>query len=233
MEKQVRIIKYLSLIAGICAVILIGHASPVFAATEFMTSWQTKTYTPDWYMGKAFPTYQSFITVTFELIENGKAVDLSKTIVRWYVDDKLFKNEMNGLGIKKLVVYNQKYGGDVTSIKISLPSYKGSVLEKTIDIPVKDPEVVIDVPFFQKKISTGENTLFAWPFYFNALTVNSLGLQWRAAGGTNQAGKLGEPFRLTVGKGTESGVKYEIGATIGNLQKTSESAVKNVLMETL
>lgn len=210
-----------------------SFATHAHADTDFMTSWQAKTYIPQWYIGKAFPTYQSFITVGFELIENGKIVDLSKTVVRWYVDDVLFKNEDNGLGIKKVTVYNQKYGGDVSSIKISLPSYKGGILEKTIDIPIKNPEVVIDAPFFQKKVSKGASDLFAWPFYFNAASSSMLSLRWSAEGGDAQAGKVGDPFKLTVDRDVEPGTKYTIGATIGNLKKTAEGAAQEMIIETL
>ncbi len=228
-----RITTYVGLFIGIFAAAFVGRVSSARAATDFMTSWQAKTYVPAWYIGKAMPAYQSFITVGFELIDDGKIADLSKTIVRWYIDDKLFKNEDNGVGIKKVTVYNQKYGGDVTSIKISIPNYKGVPLERSIDIPVKDQEVVIDVPFFDKRIPKGDDAMFAWPFFFNAPTMDMLGLQWNTPGSeAKQAGNILEPLILTVGRDIPQGTQYEVGATIGNLRKNSESATKSVIVET-
>lgn len=230
MARYKKTIKYLCL----AATVMVGvgsSAAHVHAAVEFMTSWQAKTYTPEWYGGRAFPTYQSFITVGFELIENGKIADLSKTAVRWYVDDAMLKNEGNGLGIKKVAVYNQKYGGDVSSVKISIPSYKGGALEKTIDVPIKNSEVVIDIPFFGKRLPKGENLIFAWPFYFNTLSRDMIGLQWSAEGGASQLGRLGEAFRLNVEKDTPSGMKYTIKAVIGSLKRAEESAIQSEIME--
>lgn len=233
MKKRIRITIYAGLFMGICAAVFIGKISSARAATDFMTSWQTKTYVPAWYEGKAFPAYQSFITVGFELIEDGKIVNLSKTPVRWYVDDQLFKNEDNGLGIKKVTIYNQKYGGDVTSIKISIPNYKGGALEKVIDIPIKNQEVVVDAPFFDKKIPKGEDTIFAWPFFFNTVASNMMALQWNVGGETKQTSNIGEPLTVTVGRDIPTGTQYEIGAAVGNLRKNSESATKSVILETL
>lgn len=203
------------------------------AATEFMTNWEAKTYTPEWYTGKAFPTFQSFITVGFELIENGKIADLSKTGVRWYVDDVLYKNEINGLGIKNFTIYNQKYGGDTTSIKIVIPSYKGAVLEKTIAIPVKNPEVVIDAPFFEKRATRQAHDLFAWPFYFNAASKDLLNIEWRAEGGAAQAAKVGDAFKLSIDRDVEEGTRYKIEAFIKNQRKTTEEARASMIIETL
>lgn len=204
------------------------------AATDFMTSWQTKTYTPDWYIGKALPTYQSFINVTFELIEDGKPADLSKTIVRWYVGDVLYKNELNGLGIKNITVYNQKYGGDVTDIKISLPEYKTGVLEKTISIPIKDPEVVIDVPFFEKRVPKGENKIFAWPFFFNTLVAGNLNLQWTVDGIGVTAQRASAPLLLfTVGNDIQTGGQSRIGVMVTNQRKNDETTQKEALVEIL
>ena len=92
---KVRTIRYGFLLIGAMFAGMLGSVVPAHAETEFMTSWQTKTYAPAWYEGKVFPTYQSFVMVGFELVENGKIVDLSRTVVRWYVDGKLLKNEAN------------------------------------------------------------------------------------------------------------------------------------------
>ena len=209
----------------------VGHAN---AAADFMTSWQTKTYVPAWFEGKIFPTFQSVITVGFELVDNGKIVDLSKTPVRWYVDGKLFKNEDSGLGIKQIAIFNNKYGGDVLSIKITIPDYKGGSLEKLFDIPIKNPEVVIDVPYFQKKVSKGDNTIYAWPFFFNTLTSNNLNLQWTVDGMNLAMQKASIPLLLVpVGNDIQSGSRSTIEATIVNQQKAIENIQNKVFVEVL
>lgn len=228
---KVRTIRYRALLLGAMLVVL-GSVIPVQAETEFMTSWQTKTYAPAWYEGKIFPTYQSFVTAGFELIENGKVIDLSKTVVRWYVDGKLLKNEANGLGIRQLTVYNKKYGGDVLSIKIILPDYKGQTVAKLFDIPVKKPEVVVDIPYAQKKVARGDNLFYAWSFFFNAASAKDLRMQWAVDGSALQAATAAEP-RLLFSAGNEprDGAKSTIEATVTNPGKAIERALGKVLVD--
>lgn len=209
-----------------------AYAPSAHAEIDFVTDWQTKTYVPAWYGGKAFPVHQSFITIGFELIENGKVADLSKTAVRWYVDDKLLKNEANGLGIRQLIVFNKKYRNDVLGIKIAIPDYKGQSLVKLFDISVKDPEVVVDVPYENRKVARGDDLFYAWPFFFNAANANDLSVQWTVDGNALQTAKASDP-RLLFSAGNEprDGAKSTIEATITNPIKIVERAVGRMLID--
>ena len=82
-----------------------------------LVSWQADSYVPSWYQGKIFPTNGSKIGVNFELLENGKIVNLSKIKVRWYINDKLIRNESNGLGIKSLSFTTSDYPGYETEVR--------------------------------------------------------------------------------------------------------------------
>ena len=224
--------KYVFGMAVFLAVALGGRPVSVHADTDFMVDWKAKTYVPAWYEGKAFPTYQSFITIGFELIENGKVVDLSKTAIRWYVDGKLLKNETSGLGIRQVTVYNKKYGGDMASIKIAIPDYKGQALTKLLDIPVKKPEVVIDVPYAGKKVARGESLLFAWPFFFNATGAEGLSLQWKVDGNALKTSSASNARLLFLAEGgAREGAKSTIEATVINPGKAIEHMVKKVLVD--
>ena len=213
-------------------VVFVASAPVAHADTDFMVDWQTKTYVPAWYGGRAFPTNQSFVTISFELIENGRVADLSKTAVRWYVDDKLIKNETNGLGIRQIIVFNKKYGNDILGIKIAIPDYKGQALTKLFEIPVKNPEVVIDVPYAKKKVARGDDMLYAWPFFFNAASADNLRVQWTVDGNALQTAKASDP-RLLFSAGNESreGVKSTVEAIITNPAKAVERALERVLID--
>lgn len=233
MNNHMGTIKYLCIAIG--SIVGFGlFIGTVQAETEFMTSWQAKTYVPEWYTGKVLPTYQSFITVGFDLIEDGRVANLSKTAVRWYVDGKLVKNETNGLGIRQIGVFNKKYGGAISNVRISIPDYKGSLLEKSIDIPIKSPEVVIDVPYFQKKVARGTSTFYAWPFFFNVLTANNLNLQWTVDGSELQTGKAdASSLRFTAGSDVNTGSKSAIEASVINGKQPTENIIKKVFVEIL
>lgn len=231
---QICTIRYGYALIGLMLVGVLGIAGKAHAEVDFLTSWHTKTYVPAWYEGKAFPTYQSFVSVNFELVENGKMADLSKTAVRWYVDDKLLKNETNGLGIRQMTVFNKKYGGDLLGIKIVIPDYKGQALTKLLDIPVKKPEVVIDAPYFQKKIAKGDHAIYAWPLFFNAADIDDLVLQWTVDGNALTSTPASDPLLLfTVGNEVQPGTKSTIEATIINRGKAIEKITKKVFVDIL
>ncbi|OGM92666.1 hypothetical protein A2372_00460 [Candidatus Wolfebacteria bacterium RIFOXYB1_FULL_54_12] len=172
------------------------------------------------------------MTIGFELIENGTVVDLSGTAVRWYVDGKLLKNETNGLGIQRLTVYNKKYGGDVLGIKIAIPDHNGQALIKLFDIPVKKPEVVMDIPYAQKKVAQGDNLFYAWPFFFNVASPNDLNMQWMVDGNVLQAKTMADPRLLfSAGNESRSEAKSSIEAVVTNPGKAIERAWGKVLVD--
>ncbi|EKD24257.1 MAG: hypothetical protein ACD_81C00067G0002 [uncultured bacterium] len=234
MKHSNKTIGYICTIVSVLIVAFTIFIPSAEAAVEFMTSWHTRTYVPAWYAGKALPTYQSPIDVAFELIEDGKVANLATSSVRWYVDGKLIKNETNGLGIRKVIVFNKKYGGDVLNIKIVLPDYKGRPLEKIFDIPVKSPEVVIDVPYFQKKVEKGDNTFYAWPFYFNTTSNEALSLRWKVNGNALETGRANDPVLvMTIGNDAKTGAKYTLEATMINKGKLLENITKKMFVDIL
>lgn len=206
---------------------------PVSPAPEFLASWQANSYVPSWYQGKIFPVYGSRIDVNFELIDNGKIADLSKNIVRWYVNDDLMINEQNGLGIKKLSFVNNYFYGGELEVKISLPDYKSGSLIKIIHIPVKTPEVAIEAPYFDRTLNAGKNLILAWPFFFGVSDPNNLSLEWRADDKTTaKATALNSSFYINVPVNTASGKKISLFARFNNLKNNVEFSSKAIIFET-
>lgn len=235
MKKNKRTIKkYWYGIVGGVALLLLGGGVSAHAETEFMTSWQARTYVPAWYEGRVLPTYESPITIAFELLEDGKIVDLSNTAVRWYVDGRLLKNELNGLGIKKILVINKKYGGDTTEIRISIPNYKGGSQEKLINIPIKTPEAVIEAPYFKKKVEKGVSTLRVWPFFFNTTNASNLSLKWVVDGSDVRPQNANDTeLEFVVGNDTSPGRRSTIEAQLVNPRKAMENIKERIFLEVL
>jgi hypothetical protein len=200
---------------------------------QFIISWQADNYAPSWYQGKILAVNGTPIEINFELIDNGKLADLSKTKVRWYINDKLMKNEKDGLGIKVLKFVNSDYAGQETEIMISVVDYKGGEpLEKIITIPVVKPEVIIRVPYADRKISAGLSGFEAIPFFFNIKNTGSLSIEWS----TNEQkpeGALGNPWllNLNIEPQTPSGTEIELSILIKNLLKGMEFASKNIQLQ--
>ncbi len=216
---------------GVGFAFLSGAGSASAASPQFMVSWQAENYVPSWYQGKIFPTQGSRINVGFELMDNGKIIDLSKNKVRWYVNDKLVKNENNGLGIKFYSFIVADYAGEDAEIKIAvLPcaggcvGYKNNeILYKIIKIPVVSPEAVIDAPYKERRISVGENRFFAYPFFFNVKNPDNFSFSWLINGREAEAeDKEPGALNLKIDSAVIPGDAVNIQLTIKNLLKELE-----------
>lgn len=198
---------------------------------QFMVSWQADSYVPSWYQGKILPTQGSKIKVGFELIDGGKIITLSENRVRWYINDKLVKNESSGLGIKSYSSIVSDYAGKDTEIKIAiLPcagrcgGYKGGeILYKIIKIPVVSPEAVIDAPYKERRIFAGKNIFLAYPFFFSVKNLDEISLSWFVNG---QEAKVDdkEPgvLNLKIDSAAVSGDAISLRLIIKNLLKDLE-----------
>ena len=215
--------------------------TPVHAQTapEFMVSWQTQNYVPVWYVGKIFPTNGARISVRFDLIDNGRVADLlSPTCekmndnkahpcrVRWYVNDDLRINEDNGFGIKTFSFANTSvYDGNDIEVHISIPNYHGQSLDKIILIPVKSPELTIEVPNYDQRVGK-ESKFIAWPFFFNSIA--GLSFQWLMDGA--EVGDNSPFLNLSIDPATLPTTKINLEIQVQNANL--ETARKSVKLET-
>ena len=201
-------------------------------APQFLVSWQADSYVPSWYQGKIFPTNGSKIGVNFELLENGKIVNLSKIKVRWYINDKLIRNESNGLGIKSLSFTTSDYPGYETEVRITLPDYKGNVLDEIIRIPVVSAEATIDSPYSDNQVYIGGSSFLAHPFFFNIKKLNELSFEWFVDGRLAKEGERMDKLDLNIDPFTPSGWEINVQPIIKNLLNQMEFAGKNIKLRT-
>jgi len=200
---------------------------------QFFVSWQAQSYASSWYQGKILAINGTPVEISFELIDNGKIADLSKTKVRWYVNDDLVLNENNGLGIKNLKITVPDYTGQQTEIRIAVVDYlKTGLVDKLIKIPVVGPEAVINAPYPEHQILTGENSFQVFPFFFNVKNLDGLSVEWS----TNEQkaeGMTVDPWRLSlkVDLATPLGFTFNLSATIRNFLNQLEFASKNIQLQ--
>lgn len=171
--------------------------SPRQNEPQFMVSWQAKSFVPFWYAGKILPTKGSQVSVSFELIDAGSLADLSKSRVRWYVNDKLVRNEDNGLGIKSFQFTLPDYANFVTEVKITVLDYKSfSQLNKVVAIPSAAPKIAINAPFAD--LTAGKNPFEAAPFFFNIKKLSDLSYTWSANNQTAENGGNATPWLIDL-----------------------------------
>ncbi len=199
------------------------------SSPQFLVSWQAQNYAPSWYEGKILPINGTQVNINFELIDGGKLADLSKTIVRWYVNDKLIINEKSGLGIKNLKINAPDFNGDNTEIRIALVNYKGGeLIDKIVEIPVSGPEAVINAPYPDGKIGIGSSVLGLIPFFFNISDISNFSIDWLVNGRTPDSSNNPYLFNLNIGSDTPQNTQINISVSVKNILKTLEFTSQSI-----
>ncbi len=177
--------KFFPLIVGFIFIVSFGS---VFAKEpEFIFSWQAQTTTPQWYEGKAFPSYGSDIDVSFEIVEQngslkGNFIDISNKEVRWYINDEFVKK---GNGLQHVRIKNKDYPYETLSVRVSVVDYYDSELGRSYNInhhesiPIVAPHVVGDYHKFTPDVLPSEKiSLSIYPFFFN-IDPDALKVSWK------------------------------------------------------
>lgn len=224
---QIGLISLISLIG------FIGQIGYSQTTPQFLVSWQANSTAPSWYSGKIFPTKDSPVEISFELIDSDKQVNLSKTAVRWYINDKLEKNESDGFGIKYLKFIASDYPGQDTEIRISIPSYKNfGPLDKIITIPIAKPQAVIIAPYSDKKIAAGKSAFEAIPFFFSAQDLSQIIYKWFVDNrAVSDSGDNSRILDLNIPQEAPKETIINIKATAKNSLKETEFASGNLNVE--
>lgn len=173
-------IKIISLISLMGLIGFIGRAQQ---APDFMLTWKANSFAPAGYHGKTLPTQGTLIEMSLELIDGGRLASLSPHQIRWYVNDKL---QRSGLGVKIFTFTAAASPGNDQNVRAVIMNYRGRDLEKTIAIPVVNPEAVIEAPYPDLLIQSGANAFKAVPYFFNIANINQLTFRWSANNKTSE-----------------------------------------------
>jgi len=156
-----------------------SHNSSAQNSDNLLVSWQAQNYAPLEFTGKILPTRETTIELGVDLLVNGKIVDLSKHSIRWLVNNE---EEALGTGLQSISFTFPAHVGGEQRVKAVVLNYRGEDLEKTISVPVVDPEVIIRSTVQNKTIAPGEVEFHALPYFFNVTSLQDIFLQWQANG---------------------------------------------------
>lgn len=215
----------LKVLIAIAALAILGNALLINAqtATEFLVTWKASAFVPAGYQGKILPTRESVINISFDVIDSGKIADLSRNEIRWKSGGKIINS---GIGSKNSSFVISKIAVDELRINITILNSKGRDLNKSISIPIADPEVVIQ--------QIGPASFEAKPYFFNINNVSLLNFDW-TANGEKPAGSPKNPNILTIENLTETiktslGIKLNLGVKATNILNPIENAVGKLII---
>lgn len=226
MIKQIRIIGLISIMG------FVGQIGYAQTAPQFLITWRSHNYAPSWYAGKVLATRGSWVDASFDLIDGGKVVDLSKKKVRWYVNDDLRRNEDDGLGIKNFYFGVDDLAREDIIVQVVIVDYSDQQIGKIITIPLARPGVVIDAPYSNSRLPSGTNMFRAYPYFFDIRDLSKLSFDWTVNGRPAENSSISaDTLKLNIDSLAPSGFEINIQALVKNLTDEFEFASGNVKME--
>lgn len=187
---------YLLIVIISVVVFILGVGFSFATGEEFFITWKADSYAPYFYKGKILPTNNTNVTVFFELLVGAVVSDLSSTNISWYLDNIFYQS---GLGLKTISFKVDPLKREDYLVKISLrKGAKGEILEKTIIIPIVEPETVIDAPYPNKTIPVGVNLLRGLLYFFNIRGVEDVDLEWLIDNQLATEGVKGDILKLST-----------------------------------
>ncbi len=174
-------------------VIKVGAQAPA----QVILTWQANNFYPADYTGKALATPNTPVTVSTEILRDGKLIDLSKGTFTWYVDEKLLNRTQ---GLKEILFTVKKPVGDSHFIRVTIQS-GNDFFESSIRIPVSQQIVVLESPYPNNIVRAGSQAVLqAMPYFFNIPSFQDLTFSWQINDG--ERGGNGSDNQLVLNIGT-------------------------------
>ncbi len=192
-------------------------------APRLIVSWKADSYVAEGFLGKALPAKNSVVTASVEVIDANQFADLTKTEIRWLLDnDEL----TSGVGRKIFKFRADKQAGDFHELKAMIPNWRGAELQGVVEIPVTGPEIVINSPYPNNQIKTGQSEFRALMYFFNVADPRrELNFEWMA-GEQVVSGKDSEPDKLILNIPPEAaaGSVFDLAVSAENPRNETEAA---------
>ncbi len=184
-----------------------------FRAVEVDLLWETSTYTPPQYKGKALTCPKSEIKVT--AIPHGMKISDAKLIYEWKLNDKNIPAS-SGAGKNLLSFYMPETGVETIAVTISTPDNNTKAVNY-MAIKVNKPKILfyevepLAGPQYQKELgntfnlSKSESSLRAEPYFFSKRALPILSYEWQMNDKKIETPQKPNLLNLTIAEKTTKG----------------------------
>lgn len=221
-KQHKKIYRAVALVATLflCATIRNSVSAQTPAPQLFLT-WSAQNYAPAEFTGKVLPTARSRMRAAVELIANGKLVDLKNYTLYWYMNDQFVDG---GKGMAHVSFFAGEAIGPA-ELRVQIEDYPGGPIQKTVEIPVVRPMVVIQTPFSEGLLTRTQFEAVGIPFFFNVKDIGELILSWSVNGrvpeNLDRADKMTVKVNDDAPKGSTLNVKLVVQNPNEVLETTS------------
>jgi hypothetical protein len=180
---------------------------------QIFITWSTDGYVPAGYGGKVLPVNGSHLKARVGAFLNGGFLDLSKEEVAWYVNGTPIQD---GTGMQAAEFDVSTLTQSSLELKAQLLSLNGGPYSKTINIPIVQPEAVVQFRSPHGNITRDNIFLTALPFFFRVKSASELNFSWQINGETPAS--LTDPQHLNIksSSGFLSGSTVQVSLNIQN-----------------
>lgn len=205
-----------------------------FKAVETDLLWETSSYTPPPYRGKALAPAQSLIKVA--VIPRGFGLSDSNLIYEWRRNGKNLPDS-SGKNRKVLNFYAAERGEEFIELKVSNPD-KSAVAENNLRIKINSPKILfyeenpLEGPLYQQTLSNDfalkkpELILRAEPYFFSKRALPIVSYEWTMNDKKIEPPKKPNVLNLAVPSG-QKGISF-IKLNMENLKNILERAEKSL-----
>jgi hypothetical protein len=197
--------------------------SPSIIVKKFDLSWSTDTYTPIDYIGRALPVQGSKIFVDASVsIANGDAKSLKYS---WFLED-IFQKNKSGYGKNSFYFYAKSISGRFHTIRVQIFNEDRTIFqEKTIEIPVTNPEVVLN------RANSNKLSIIAKPYFFSIDKPTDLVFEWTLSG---QKPIVSSNYNASVldinvlNKNSNKSIEQNLWVNVKNLKEAEQNAYNSI-----
>lgn len=206
-----------------------------FQAADVDLLWETSTYTPLSYRGKALAVTKSPIKVT--AFPQGMKTADSNLIYEWERNEKNAP-EASGPAKKTFSFFGTESGQEFVKVRVSTPD-KSAIAENSILISINDPKILfyeenpLEGPQYQTELGNTFNLenpqliLRAEPFFFSKRALPILSYEWRMNGKKiKEADQKPNILNLAAPKDAKGSSLVQL--SLINLKNVFEMAEKNL-----
>lgn len=222
-------LKTFSLLSGAVLIFVgVSYVSAQQSSPEFFISWEAQSHVPSWFPGKILPVSGSPISVSFELVDKGKLVDVSQEEVFWYLDDNFFRG---GRGLQTISFAAPQIRGGSAELRIQINNYKneGRIVLQSFLIPVVKQETIIEAALPNNEFSESNIRVFGFPYFFNLNDVADLVFSWSVNGKT-PLNPDNEAFLDINTVGAVAGAKLHVSLTVHSERDLFKNALGSLIL---
>lgn len=202
----------------IALIFIFGSRGRAQILNPVIITWQADNFYPADYAGRALPSFGTPVTVTAEVLQNNKLLDVSQANFLWYVDENLVAR---GVGLKQMTFNAQAGSGGYDFVRVVVQAANNNSFENSTRVYVTRPTVVLEGDFPNQTASAGSQILIqAIPYFFNITSLNDLNFSWLINNNQKQSGNDNQ-LLLTINN-SDAGAPLTINVSAQNSKNQLE-----------